>query len=216
MKNSSAILEERGVLAVGGPDRKAFLQGLVSNDVLKAGPDRAVHAALLTPQGKYLHDFFILEQDEILLLDCEAARIEDLLRRLGMYKLRSKVTLENRTGETAVAALFGDGAVQALGLPVEPGAARKLDAGAVYVDPRLAGLGARAILPRERAADILDATGFVHADAGDYDAMRLRHGVSDGTRDLVVDKSILLEANFDVLNGISWDKGCYMGQELTA
>ena len=77
-----AMLEDRGVLALGGTDRRSFLQGIVSNDVEKLGPGRVVHAALLTPQGKYLHDFFIVDTGDTLALDCERARIDDLTRRL--------------------------------------------------------------------------------------------------------------------------------------
>src|SRR5665213_3280989 len=88
-----AMLDQRGPLEVAGEDRVAFLQGLVSNDVTKAAPDRAIYAALLTAQGKYLHDFFILAQGDALYLDAEAARLADLQRRLSLYKLRSKVTL---------------------------------------------------------------------------------------------------------------------------
>ncbi|HEV7373050.1 folate-binding protein [Arenibaculum sp.] len=210
------ILEDRGVLAVDGPDRKAFLQGLVSNDVLKVGPERAVHAALLTPQGKYLHDFFILERGETLLLDCEAARIEDLKRRLRMYRLRSKVAVEDRSADWMVAALIGDGAFERLGVAREWGAARALADGVAFADPRLLQLGVRAVLPHATATDTLTTAGLRPVGRDAYEALRLAEGVPEGSRDLVVEKSILLESNFDALNGIAWDKGCYIGQELTA
>src|SRR6266581_4112176 len=143
-----AILEERGILAVSGPDRRVFLQGLVSNDVEKLGANRAVYAALLTAQGKYLHDFIMVEVGEAIWLDAEAARLGDLRRRLSMYRLRAKVEIAERPA-LAVAALFGEGALAGLGLAGEPGEARPRDGGVVLVDPRLASLGARAILDRE-------------------------------------------------------------------
>src|ERR1700680_3894980 len=90
---SYAVLDERGVLEVAGEDRVAFLQGLVSNDVTKAHPERALYAALLTAQGRYLHDFMMLDHDAALLLEAEAARLDDLRSRLALYKLRSKVAL---------------------------------------------------------------------------------------------------------------------------
>src|SRR6266851_195053 len=139
------ILVERGILAVSGPDRRVFLQGLVSNDVEKLGANRAVYAALLTAQGKYLHDFIMVEVDEAIWLDAEAARLGDLRRRLSMYRLRAKVEIAERP-ELAVAALFGEGAPAALGLADEPGEARLRDGRVALVDPRLAKLGARAIL----------------------------------------------------------------------
>src|SRR5690348_12456865 len=117
-----AILEDRGVLEVTGADRQQFLQGLVSNDVAKATPDRALYAALLTAQGKYLHDFFILAMGESLFLDGEAARLADLKRRLNLYKLRAKVNLAGASERYLVAAAFGEGATDALGLPSERGA----------------------------------------------------------------------------------------------
>ena len=116
----------------------------------------------------------------------------------------------------SVTAAFGAGALEALGLPAEPGAAAALGDGVVFADPRLPGLGARAILPRGTEASVLEAAGFSAADVADYDRLRLEAGVPDGSRDLIVEKAILLENNLDELNAISWQKGCYMGQELTA
>ena len=130
-----ALLPERGILAVSGPDRRFFLQGLVSNDTEKLASGRAVYAALLTPQGKYLHDFIMVEQDEAIWLDAESARLGDLRRRLSMYRLRAKVELAERP-DLAVAAVFGDGALPALGLPDEPGAVRPWEDGIALVDPR--------------------------------------------------------------------------------
>jgi hypothetical protein len=112
--------------------------------------------------------------------------------------------------------VFGADAPAALGLSREPGAARPLGSGAVFVDPRLASLGARAILPREKARALLTDAGLVEAEFDRYDRLRLSLGVPDGSRDLVLEKSILLEAGFDELNGVDWQKGCYIGQELTA
>lgn len=216
---TAVILQHRGVLKVMGGDRRAFLQGIVSNDVERVTPERAVWSAFLTPQGKFLHEFFLAEQgpgeDGTLLLDCEAERAGDLLRRLKLYKLRAQVTLEPAE-DLAVAALFGEGALAALGLAAEPGRARPFAGGLAFVDPRLAELGARALLPRESAGQTLAEAGFTAGTLGDYDALRIAAGVPDGSRDLEVEKSTLLESGFDELNGVDWDKGCYMGQELTA
>jgi folate-binding protein YgfZ len=211
-----AVLEDRGVIEVAGADRHQFLQGLVSNDVAKVAPDRALYAALLTAQGKYLHDFFIVAIGESLFLDGEAARLADLKRRLGLYKLRAKIGLAEASDRYIIAAVFGDGAADALGLPAERGAATPFAEGVAYVDPRLAELGARLLLPRGGGATPLTERGFRAGDIAAYDRLRLALGVPDGSRDLVLDKSILLEAGFDELNGVDWQKGCYVGQELTA
>ena len=219
-RSGYAILEARGVLKVEGPDTRPFLQGLISNDINKASPARAIYATFLTPQGRYLHDFFIAELSTemggALLLDCEAARLDDLKRRLSMFKLRSQVTIATVSDEFAVAAIFGDGWASKLGLPLQAGAAKEWQGGAVFVDPRLSDAGARAILPRASLAGILEQAGFAAKSFADYDRLRLSLGLPDGSRDMPVEKAILLENGLDELNGIDWNKGCYLGQELTA
>jgi len=205
----------RGLIRIEGPDARPFLQGIVSNDVNKVSPTRAVYAALLTPQGKYLHDFFIVERDGALWLDCEAERRDDLLRRLSRFKLRSKVSLVPGPAGEAVALICGAGALGTLQLQAARGAAKPFAGGIVYVDPRLAVMGARAILP-VGAAEVLAALGIVAGNPADYERLRLSHGLPDGSRDLEIEKSILLENGFEELDGVDWNKGCYMGQELTA
>lgn len=210
-ENTYVILEDRGVLAVGGDEARSFLQGLISNDINKVTADHAIHAALLTPQGKYLHDFFIAQApDGRLLIDCERERLPDLLKRLKMYKLRAKVDLADESEDWTVAALPGFSSATG------PGAARTADGGVYFTDPRLEKLGARAILPSATAEQSLGQDGGAPGERSAYDLLRLSLGVPDGTRDMVVDKSILLESGFDELHGVDWNKGCYMGQELTA
>jgi folate-binding protein YgfZ len=171
-------LLDRDVLRLTGEDRAAFLQGLVSNDMRKVAADRAVFAAFLTAQGKYLHDFHVVAVGDAWLIDCEAGRGADLFRRLRMYRLRSKVDLALATEDWAVAA--------------------------------------RALLPRATARATLSGVGLTETGPEAWDRLRLTLGVPDGSRDLELEKTVLLEANYDSLNAIAWDKGCYMGQELTA
>jgi folate-binding protein YgfZ len=211
-----ALLPERGLVRLSGSDARGFLQALVSNDVDRLGRQQAIYAALLTPQGKYLHDFFVVAWAGALWLDCERSRQADLQRRLTLYRLRSKLDITDANGEFAVAAVFGGEAPAALGLPAEGGRGREHAGGIVYVDPRLPELGARAILPLAGAAAALAALGFAPAADGDYDAHRLSLGVPDGSRDLEVEKTLLLEAQFEALHGVDFAKGCYVGQELTA
>lgn len=210
------LLPNRGVIAISGEDRVPYLQGLVSNDVRLAAPDKAIYTWLMTPQGKYLFDFFIYETGDALLLDVEADRFDDLLRKLKMYKLRAKITLENASDRFVVAAIYGEGADAAAGFAA--GAARGQAAalaggGVIAVDPRTEKLGVRALAPRETAESWFNLPA---ADFADYDRLRLALGVPDGARDLIPEKSIALENNMDALGALSWDKGCYMGQELTA
>lgn len=186
-----AHLPERGVIAVSGADRTEFLQGLVSNDVTAATPGRAVWSALLTPQGRYLAEFFILAGDEALLLDAPRAALAELTKRLSRFRLRSKVAIEDVSAQYHVHASWN-------GAPP--------DAGVTAPDPRLPEAGhrilAREILPESAGAEA-------------YLAHRLRLGLPDHA-DLEPEKTLLLEAGFDELHGIGWEKGCYMGQELTA
>jgi folate-binding protein YgfZ len=202
------IARDRALISLSGEDRQAFLQGLVSNDVAKVTPVRAIYAAFLTAQGKYLHDIFIAADGDRLLIECEAARRTDLLRRLSLYKLRSKVALAEENN-LSVGLWFGDGALDELHLSAKAGEGRAERGRVIFVDPRLAALGARGYLP---APSLPSETG----SREDYDHLRISLGVPDGSRDLPVEKAILLENGFDELNAIDWDKGCYMGQELTA
>lgn len=213
MTLSFAPLGDRGILEVAGADRVAFLQGLVSNDVAKAAAGAPVYAALLTAQGKYLHDFFVVVLGDALYLDGERARLGDLQRRLSLYKLRSKVTLADASARFVVIAAWGDDALAKLSLA--DGAAKPFAGGIAYIDPRLPALGARLLIPAGRETEIA-AAGFARADAAAYDRHRLALGVPDGSRDLEIEKSILLENGFEELNGVDFAKGCYMGQELTA
>jgi folate-binding protein YgfZ len=185
-----AELTDRAVIAVTGDDRVAFLQGLVSNDVGAVAPDHAVWAALLTPQGKWLADFFMIADGDRLLLDCERGQGEMLVARLSRYRLRSKVTIAVADLRVYVA-WDGDPAPGPLAVR----------------DPRLEAAGWRVLSEIERETN---------ATAAEWDAHRLSLGLPDGSRDLEAEKTVLLEAGFDELGGISWTKGCYMGQELTA
>jgi tRNA-modifying protein YgfZ len=209
-----AILEDRALLAVAGEEARSFLQGLISNDIEKATESHGIYAALLTPQGKFLFDFLIVGQGDRLLFDAEAARRVELKKRLTFYKLRSKATIVEENGLSVVAA-FGADAVQRLGLAAEAGSAKPFAGGVAMTDPRLTGLGARLLLPPDRVAE-LEALGFARAESAEYDRWRLSLGVPDGSRDLEIEKSFLLECNFEELNGVDFDKGCYVGQELTA
>ncbi len=202
-----ALLPHRSVIAVGGDDRVEFLQGLISNDTTKVAPGRAVWAALLTPQGRFLNDMFVVDGgDGTLLLETERERAPALAKKLNLYKLRSKVKVEDRSAALDVAVVFGAGAEKAL----------PIDGAIAFVDPRLADLGVRVLAQVGKMAGLLQARGLAEAPLGDYDALRLSLGAPDGSRDLPVEKALLLESGFDELNGVDWKKGCYMGQELTA
>ena len=204
---SFSVFAHRGVIAVAGDDRVEFLQGLISNDTTKVAPGHAVWAALLTPQGRFLNDMFVAADGETLLLETERERAAGLARKLSLYKLRSRVKVEDRSATMEVAAVFGD-VIDAAGL--------SQDGLVSFADPRLPELGVRVLGPVGKVAAALSGHGCTERPLADYDALRLSLGVPDGSRDLVVEKALLLENGFDELNGVDWKKGCYMGQELTA
>ncbi|MBP0491397.1 YgfZ/GcvT domain-containing protein [Pararoseomonas indoligenes] len=185
-------LPDRGLVAVSGPDRETFLQGLVSNDVTGLGTGMR-WAALLSPQGKWTTDFLMFEAPGIagdaILLDLPRADAAMVVERLSRFRLRSKVTLSDRTGDMPVGAVWAE-------------------------EPPMAALARRD--PRLEAAGWRTYGTALEGDPAAYDRHRLALGLPDGTRDLDRDKTVLLEAGFDELGGIAWDKGCYMGQELTA
>jgi len=196
------MLRRRRILELSGPDRATLLQGLITNDVNRATPGNAIFAALLTPQGKILFDFILANEGESLLIDCEAERADDLLRRLMMYRLRAKVEMKPRDG-WGVAALMDGGAT----LPEDA---------IGFVDPRSAGLGSRLLGPAERLDAWAAAEGMEVADDAAYAARRIALGIPEGAAEFGSDATLALEGNLDLLNGVDFRKGCYVGQELTA
>jgi folate-binding protein YgfZ len=182
---------DRTVLRVSGPDARDFLQGLVTNDVrrLVEGP---VYAALLSPQGKYLFDFFLVPADGDVLVDVKAERAAALAQRLGMYRLRAKVAVE--PADLAV--------VVGLGAP---------PSGAV-ADPRHAELGWRAYV----ADPVALLAGMEPLDPSEIEARRVALLVPEAGVELRPDESYILEMGFERLNGVDFRKGCYVGQEVTA
>ena len=213
-QKSYVALEDRGVVSLRGDDARSFLQGLTTNDINLVTPDRAIWTGLLTPQGKYLFDFFVAEMMGALVLDVERSRMDDLLALLARYKLRAKVDITDDSADWIVVALIGSEA-DGPALAGFEGRGGAFAGGICFVDPRYGGAGARAIMPRDVLAN-LDDQGFERGGAEDYDLHRLICGLPDGSRDLVVGKSFPMEHGFDGLHGIAWEKGCYVGQEMTA
>ena len=198
MPVEKALLEDRGVLRVAGEDAASFLQGLLTNDVENLGEGEARYAALLSPQGKILFDFLVLRVAGGFLLDCAAGQRAELAKRLGFYRLRAKVTISDESESWSLAAFWGEGAGEA--------AAQAGQGGFVFADPRDARLGLRAILPR----------GGALAGGGDYEAHRIGLGVPKGGVDFAYADIFPHDANLDLLHGVDFRKGCYVGQEVVS
>lgn len=186
---SFTTLKNRGLLTLSGKDAPDFLQGLITNDIGKLSPQTPLYACLLTAQGKFLHDFFVVERKGKILLDCEGGeRAEDLARRLTMYRLRKHVGIEIEVNNT-VYAHWGD---------PRPGD---------YPDTRSPELGHRSFTKPQDAQEV---------PFEEWDKLRISLCIPDGSRDLEVGISTMDEAKMDSLNAIDYQKGCYIGQELTA
>lgn len=193
----AAMLPDRGVVKLSGDDAKSFLNGLVTSDVTKFGGD-ARFGALLTPQGKIVTDFLIAESGGDLYLDCPRDLAAPLATKLGFYKLRAKVTVENLSDRLAVLAIW-DG---------EPATTSDI----VFADPRDARLGYRMIAPTESVQTL-----SAHmVDIAAYDAHRIALGVPNGGVDFGYNDAFPHEANMDRLHGVDFGKGCYVGQEVVS
>nr|WP_217429247.1 folate-binding protein [Acetobacter syzygii] len=190
-------LEGRTLIKLSGADRVRFLQGLVTADIAALHPGQATWAACLTPQGRWQADFFVISDpdDTCLLLDCATAQAEALCTLLLRFRLRSDVQMEPTALQ--VYAAWGN-----------PPDAALLENAISVADPRLPAAGWRLIDP--------PATIEQTATQLDYDLHRLALGLPDGVQDCEQGRTLAAEANMDLLGGIAWQKGCYMGQEVTA
>jgi folate-binding protein YgfZ len=205
-KCSIALLPERGLIEVKGPDAATFLQGLITNDIGEAKSGAALFAGLLSPQGKILFEFFVAPTQDGFILDCQNLQTLDLLKRLKLYKLRAKVEIADRSASLAVSALWGG--VQA------PGAGP--DDSVLFPDPRLPGMGWRLIAPTETMRAWAARTGRQEAAASDYEAHRIGLMIPEGGKDYAFGDAYPHEACYDQLHGVDFKKGCYVGQEIVA
>ena len=191
MTASHAQLNDRALVKVAGPDWRVFLQGLISNDVETLQPGAMRFAGLLTPQGRLLFDLFVIGGEEGCLLDVQAERRQALVERLLIYRLRAKVEIAAVEGK--VWALWGVEEAPPGWIP----------------DPRLPALGFRGI-------DLEPPPGSQQLAQDAYDGLRLRLGVPDPARDATPDRTYPIEADMDLMNGIDFKKGCFVGQETTS
>jgi folate-binding protein YgfZ len=207
-------LGNRGLLRVKGSDSRNFLQNLITNDINKVATNKAIFGALLTPQGKFLHEFIIIEgSNGEFLLDCETERLNDLGRVLINYRLRSDVQISDMRDEIEVYALTHEPILaETKFVDSKP---MTVPHAIVFDDPREKALGQRIILPITEAEKLLEVAGYLPAAQDYYEQLRLQLGIPDGSRDIEVGKSTLAEAGFERLNGIDFSKGCYIGQEVT-
>jgi hypothetical protein len=202
----AAFLSDRGVVKVVGEDARNFLNGLVTTDVTLLRPNLGRFGALLTPQGKIMVDFLVTEAPTGhgggFLIDCPRALAQGLADKLGFYKLRAKVSIENLSDNLGVLAAWdGD-------LSVKPDLA--------FADPRNELLGWRILIPGELAPKVADLIGADLVDPKAYDAHRIASSVPRGGLDFAYGDAFPHDTNMDRLHGVDFDKGCYVGQEVVS
>ena len=188
MSHVSTVLPDRALIRISGTDASDWLQGLVTQTVPAFGSATQVHSAFLTPQGRVLGEMVIVATDDALVLDVDTTFRDSLIPRLTLYKLRAKVEISPMDGVVTVG----------WGGPPPAGA---------FVDPRLPALGWRALSPVD---------GPDGADPSDYARHRRALGVAEIAADRLVDRIYAVEANLDLLNGVDFHKGCFIGQETTS
>jgi tRNA-modifying protein YgfZ len=196
--SSVALLPDRGLVEVEGDDVIDFLQSLVTNDVERIQPGGSMFAGLLTPQGKIAFDFLIYSPaPNRFWLDCPAEFAGDVARRLSQYRMRAKVAVADRSAELVVGAGDGSGA----------------DALGSFADPRYGRMPRRHILP----AQVATASTEVRAAGLEaYHAARIALCVPEGARDYLYGEAFPHEVCYDLLNGVDFEKGCYVGQEVVS
>jgi len=202
-----ALLSDRGVVRVAGEDAARLLQGIITNDMDLLARQPAIHAALLTPQGKILFAFFVVATpDGSFLLETSADKTADLAKRISMYRLRAKATIEDASSAFRVLASWGD--------PLHR--AGETAGSVAFTDPRLPALGLRILAGARVATDIAAAANGLESPAADYHAHRIALGVPEGGKDYALGDSFPHEADLDLLHGVSFSKGCFVGQEVVS
>tara|TARA_B110000196_G_C21055836_1_gene619762 strand:- start:104 stop:991 length:888 start_codon:yes stop_codon:yes gene_type:complete len=211
-------LNDRIIIELIGTDTKDFLQALVTNNINLISYKKSIYAALLSPQGKYIFDFFIFENsiNGLISIDCASNRYEELLKILNMYKLRNKIVF-NINKNVCVLGIYGSNYSELL-LDIDmnylEGNTKKINNTIVIIDPRNKNLGLR--IYSNIACDIEKFDHIPNGTLAEFDYNRLQLKVPNPEIDLEIEKSFLIENNFESLNAIDFNKGCYIGQENTA
>ena len=215
-KNNIYILEDRGILYVNGVDAKEFLQNIISNDINKVTNATSCFASLLTPQGKYLFDFIVIQHKNGYFLDCEKKNLEQLINQLKIYKLRSNVDLLNLSNEFVVAIISKDKFLTFKEANDLEGSTIKYKEDPIVLDPRLKELGARLIVNLEKLNLSLKKLELKISDVNDYYNLTYNLGIPQKNTEQLQNKIFAIECNLEELNAIDFKKGCYIGQENTA
>jgi len=215
-KNQITILEDRGLIAIEGPDAKNFLQNIISNDIDKVSESNSIFSGIFTPQGKYLYEFFIIKSSEGFLLDCDNIFKEELIKHLSKYKLRSKVEIKDLSLSYVIGVTNEEKFIE---IQNEVGSKEKTilyRESPFFLDTRSAKLGGRILSSLEKLHLTIKKLGLKIVDKSNYLKIAHAEGIPiQGIKNLQ-DRLFSLESNLDELNAIDFKKGCYVGQENTA
>ena len=215
-KDQIFILKDRGVLLISGQDSKDFLQNLVTNDINKVTETQSCFSSLLTPQGKYLFDFMIVKHKDGYFLDCELNQINGLINRLNVYKLNSKIEIENLSHKFQVVVISNEKFLSINNSKNQEGATIAYRDDPFFIDPRNKELGARGIVSLEKLYLSIKKLELKLEDPKKYYELSYNLGIAQINTKNLQEKVFGLECNFEELNGIDFKKGCYVGQENTA
>ena len=210
------ILEDRGILYVNGLDSVKFLQNLISNDIEKVNESKSCFASLLSPQGKFLFDFIVVKHKDGYFLDCEKKIVDQLYKKLVIYKLKSKVEILNLSNEFVVAAFSYEKFLSIGGTKDELGYTTKYNEDHVLLDPRNKKLGGRIIANLEKLYMSLKKMKLKSSNIDEYYKLSFELGIPQSNMDQLQEKLFGIECNFEELNAIDFKKGCYVGQENTS
>ena len=210
------ILEDRGILYINGEDVKDFLQNIISNNINKVDDKNSCFASIFNPQGKFLFEFLIIKHKSGFFLDCEKDQIDDLLKQLNIYKLRSRVEILNLSNEFVVTAFSYEKFKTLENSKDIEGTTIKYKEDPILLDPRNKKLGARLIINLEKLYLTLKKLELKSSDHKEYYDHSFKLGILQQGNKKLQSKIFGLEANFEELNAIDFKKGCYVGQENTA
>ena len=215
-KNEVITLEDRGFIQVKGVEAKDFLQNIVTNNIEKVTSNSTVFSSILTPQGKYLFEFFILKLEDTYLIECEKELTEEIIKILNYYKLRSKVDFINLNKKYKASVISLEKFKEIDNSNLSKGTTINYEEDIIYVDPRNQELGAKIISKIETTQNNIKKLNLNIADKNKYYNKSFELGIPQINLNRLKDKIFGVENNLDELNGIDFKKGCYVGQENTA
>ena len=215
-KNEVITLEDRGFIQVKGDEAKDFLQNIVTNNLEKVKNSSTVFSSILTPQGKYLFEFFILKLKDSYLIECEKKTTEEIIKLLNYYKLRSKVDFVNLNKKYVACIISLEKFKEIDNSDLSKGKTINYEEDIIYIDPRSKKLGAKIISKIETVQIKIKKLNLNIADKDKYYKESFELGIPQINLNKLKDKIFGIENNLDELNGIDFKKGCYVGQENTS